>query len=298
MRIQTRIFAGILIVVAIGFYSLISWTSEDIKPQFRKVTEEPLVDATRILASIAAVTVKNGQVDVDAFKNTFKNIENRPFKARIYEYVKDEVDFRLYITDKKGIVIFDSRGEAEEGKDYSRWNDVFYALKGEHGVRTTRERIDDPGSSVMYVAAPVVSEGDVIGVLAVGNPSKAANLFVSEAKHKIAVSGRIVALAVVAVGIPLSRMITSPIKSLTNYARAVREGERIDLPPLGNSEINELGTAFEEMRTALDGKQYVENYVQSLTHEVKAPLSAIQGAVELLNEDMPPDQQGRFFKNI
>ncbi|MDH3974841.1 MAG: two-component system sensor histidine kinase CreC [Deltaproteobacteria bacterium] len=298
MNIQTRIFAGILIVVVIGFYALISWITEDIKPQFRKVTEEPLVDASRTLASVAAMTVKEGKVDVDLFRKAFDDVYNRPFKAKIYEFVKREVDFRVYMTDKKGMLIFDSRKRGEEGKDYSQWNDVFYTLKGEHGVRTTREVPGDPGTSVMYVASPITWDGDIVGVLSVGNPSKAANRFVEGARNKIIIVAIIVALAVIVVGIPLSRMITSPIKSLTTYARAVREGERIDLPPLGKSEIKELGAAFEEMRTALDGKQYVENYVQSLTHEVKAPLSAIQGAVELLTEDMPPDQQARFFKNI
>ena len=298
MNIQTRIFAGILIVVAIGFYSLILWITEDIKPQFRKVTEEPLVDTSRLLASIAAMSVVDGKVDVDLFERALDDTYSRPFKAKIYEFTKSEVDFRLYMTDKKGIVIFDSKNSDEVGKDYSRWNDVFYTLKGSYGVRTTREKPDDLTSSVMYVASPIMIGNEIIGVLSVGNPSKTANQFVEGARKKIIISGVIVALCIIAVGVPLSRMITSPIKSLTTYARAVREGERIDLPPLGKSEIKELGTAFEEMRTALDGKQYVENYVQSLTHEVKAPLSAIQGAVELLSEEMPLDQRDKFFKNI
>jgi two-component system sensor histidine kinase CreC len=69
------------------------------------------------------------------------------------------------------------------------------------------------------------------------------------------------------------------------------------LPELGGSEISELGLAFEEMRIALEGKEYVENYIQTLTHEIKAPLSALQGAVELLEEEMPPEQRSRFLRN-
>jgi two-component system sensor histidine kinase CreC len=38
--------------------------------------------------------------------------------------------------------------------------------------------------------------------------------------------------------------------------------------------------------------------VQTLTHELKSPLSAIRGAAELLQEGMPPDQQARFIANI
>ena len=36
------------------------------------------------------------------------------------------------------------------------------------------------------------------------------------------------------------------------------------------------------MRCELEGKHYVENYVQALTHELKSPLAAIRGAAELL----------------
>jgi two-component system sensor histidine kinase CreC len=52
------------------------------------------------------------------------------------------------------------------------------------------------------------------------------------------------------------------------------------------------------MRTRLEGKDYVERYVQTLTHELKSPLAAIQGAAELLRRDMAPEQRVRFLDNI
>ena len=53
-----------------------------------------------------------------------------------------------------------------------------------------------------------------------------------------------------------------------------------------------MGRALEEMRDALEGKKYVEEYVQALTHEIKSPLSAIRGAAELLEEEMPAGERG------
>lgn len=71
------------------------------------------------------------------------------------------------------------------------------------------------------------------------------------------------------------------------------------MPDLGTSEIRQLGAAFDEMRDALEGKQYVEHYVQTLTHEIKSPLSAIQGAAELVEEEtMEPRERARFLENI
>jgi two-component system sensor histidine kinase CreC len=56
--------------------------------------------------------------------------------------------------------------------------------------------------------------------------------------------------------------------------------------------------AFEEMRDALEGRQHVERYTQTLAHEVKAPLAAIRGAAELLDEAMPAEQRQKFLANI
>ena len=54
-------------------------------------------------------------------------------------------------------------------------------------------------------------------------------------------------------------------------------GERVVLPAVPG-EFGELGRALETMRARLDGKQYVEHYVHTLAHELKAPLAAIRGS--------------------
>jgi two-component system sensor histidine kinase CreC len=52
------------------------------------------------------------------------------------------------------------------------------------------------------------------------------------------------------------------------------------------------------MRRALEDKQYVERYVQSLTHEIKSPLTAIHAAAELLSRDLPADKRAQFANTI
>jgi two-component system sensor histidine kinase CreC len=49
----------------------------------------------------------------------------------------------------------------------------------------------------------------------------------------------------------------------------------------------------------LAGQAYVEHYVQTLTHELKSPISAIRGAAEILEGSTLNEQQrGHFLKNI
>ena len=71
------------------------------------------------------------------------------------------------------------------------------------------------------------------------------------------------------------------------------------MPSLGKGkEVNTLGKALHDMRETLEGRSYVENYVSTLTHELKSPLAAIKGAAELLEEDMPAEKRQRFLANI
>jgi two-component system sensor histidine kinase CreC len=59
------------------------------------------------------------------------------------------------------------------------------------------------------------------------------------------------------------------------------------------------------MRVELDGKAYVEHYVQTLTHELKSPLAGIRAAAELLQApvgllqtSMTEEQRQKFIRTI
>jgi two-component system sensor histidine kinase CreC len=205
----------------------------------------------------------------------------------------------VYVTDQDGIVVFDSDQGKAVGADYSRWNDVFRTLRGGYGARTTRTDPADVNSSVLYVAAPVRIGDRIAGVLTVSKPSDSITQFWRLARRKLIGAGVIAAVVVAGLGMLFSSWITRPIQKLTDYANAVRDGQRTALPRLGNSEIGQLGSAFEQMRDALEGKDYIDHYVQTLTHEMKSPLSAILGATALLKEDdMPAGHRRRFLENI
>lgn len=299
MRIRSQVFLGILLVVSLGFVLLLQWILNDLSPKYRASVEEPLVDTARVLAALAATTAHDGHINVAAFRRAFAEVETQAFSAPIYEFIKTGVDLRVYITDHTGTVVFASQtADQIEGQDYSQWRDVYLTLQGTYGARTTRDVPDDPASSVMYIAAPIVAQGETIGVLAVGKPTHNTNQLVARAKRHIIAAGTITGVAIILVGLAISGMLLHPIQRLTQYAQAVRDGKRATLPTLGGSEISTLGQAFEEMRDALEGKQYIERYVQTLTHEIKSPLAAIQGAAELLQEAMPPARREQFLQNI
>jgi len=298
MKLGARIFFCYLLIFIVCFYYPFDWMLDNLRIRYLEGVEDPLVDQANILAGIVGRDMERGQFDPDDFYDVFADVYARPLSSRIYELMKTNVDIDIYITDTSGTVLFDSRDKSRIGADYSRWRDVKLTLAGRYGARTTRkyERVLD--SSVLYVAAPVYVNDRLAGVLTVAKPTTNINNFLKGAKPQISTKGTISLLAAVMLSLLASIWITRPIKRLTWYTDNIREGKRVPFPKLDRSEIGELGNALSRMQDALEGKKYAEQYVQSLTHEIKSPLSAIRGAAELLEEKMRPEQRARFLSNI
>jgi two-component system sensor histidine kinase CreC len=299
MSIRRRIFLGIILLFSLGFYFLINFIADDIELRYRESTEEPLVDAARILAAIAATSGVDDSINISLFRESFENVHRQEFSAQIFGLMKNNVDIHIYMTDRKGIVIFDSDDGWDEGEDYSLWRDVHLTLLGEYGARTTDIDSDaDDEKKMIYIASPILRNNEMIGVLSVGKPTHSSNQFAQAAQNKLILAGTIACIIFIGIGLLLGLWVTRPIQQLTYYAKAVRDGRRVKRPALGSNEMEELGVAFEQMHDALDGKSYIENYVQTLTHEIKSPISAIRGAVELLEEDLSPQNKQTLLQNV
>ncbi len=298
MRLGTRIFICYLLISVVCFYYPIRWFLDDLRTRYLEALEEPLVDLANILASIVEVEMERESFDKDGFYDAFQRVYQRILSARIYTFIKSHIDVRVYMTDLSGKIIFDSVDINNEGADYSKWRDVILTLKGLYGARTTRTDVKDKNSSVLYVAAPINKGEEIIGVLTVVKPVTNINEFLNHAKSRIIKVCTISLIIVILLSYLVSIWLTRPIKRLTRYAINIGQGDRADFPKLDKSEIGEMGRAFGKMQDALEGKRYVEHYIQTLTHEIKSPLSAIRGAGELMEEDMPPDQRVKFLSNI
>ena len=298
MKLGTRIFFSYLIIFVLCFSYPINWILDNLRTRYLEGVEEPLVDQANILASMVGREMEGKRFDAEKWHRVFSTVASRPLSARIYSLVKTDVDLRIYITDKKGLVIFDSVNSQNIGKDYTIWRDVNLTLEGKYGARTTPDDEKDPASKVLYVAAPILVDGRIAGVLTVGKPTTSINSFLKNAKPQIFKVGLLAMAAAIVLSYLVSIWVTRPIKRLTRYANEVRQGKRVDFPRLDRSEIGDMGKAFARMQQTLEGKEYVEQYVQKLTHEVKSPLSAIRGAAELLEEKMPTEQRTLFLNNI
>ena len=136
----------------------------------------------------------------------------------------------------------------------------------------------------------------IISQVTAALPSQAEGI--SNARWRVIWTTGVVAVGMVVAGGGSAARLAHSLERLTHYAREVRDGRQAAPVRSRAREIAELSRAFEEMRDALEGRQHVERYTQTLAHEVKAPLAAIRGAAELLDEGMPAEQRAKFLANI
>ena len=294
MSTTSRILLGFLVFLAVGLYAFHEQLTKRIEREYLKAAEESMVD----VAQLFAARLETENFAPAALRLEWDAARQRVFAAQIYHLTKSTLDMNLYVTDEHGTVVFDSDGGRAEGQNFRGKRDVALTLAGGYGARSTQLDRADPDSSVMFVAAPIRRDGRIAGVVSVSKGQRSLFAFRDETRLWMRTLGLLL-FGVIAVGAYLVvTLFSRPIRRLTDYAHAVARGARV-LPPRGGSpEAATLGRAFEEMRDALENRAYVENYVQTMTHEMKSPVAAIRGAAELLHEDMPAERRGKFVGNI
>ena len=302
MSTRSRIFAGIFVVYLAAIGVLLYRVAADFDPRYRESAEESLVDTANLLATLLERRTFNGVIPTDELERTLSELLLRPVHARIFDIVKTKIDLHVYVTDRDGTVLFDSMGR-EVGANYLDWRDVSRTLAGAYGARTTVVVPNDPTSAVMYVGAPIRERtaanaaGDIVGMVSVGKPVASIRPFIVNARAKLALVGVISSAGFAAALLFATVWLVRPFGFVRDVWRTLAR-EPGSIGTFGRRFVHALRTAFADMRDALAGRSYVDQYVQTLTHELKSPLAAIRGAAELLREPMPESARARFAGNI
>jgi two-component system, OmpR family, sensor histidine kinase CreC len=301
MRIGLRLLLGFFLVLGLALFVVLRVFIEEVKPGTRLAMEDSLIDSANALALVAAPDMRAGTIATGNFAQAMSALSQVDPGATIWGFRKSNIDYRVTVTDARGTVVFDSRGE-DVGKDHSQWNDVLRTLRGDYGARSSGESPYDADRTVMHVAAPIRDGDRIIGALTVSRPNQTLEPYIQRSRDRILNWSWALLGISLAIGLLFTWWMASSLSRLRGYANAVARGERAELPRMGrlsgNTEFADLAQAVERMRLRLEDKAYVENYVHTLTHELKSPLAAIRGAAELLQEPMPEADRERFAGNI
>jgi signal transduction histidine kinase len=219
----------------------------------------------------------------------------------------------IRVMNPDGVVVA-TTGE-ELGLSLAGREEVARALRGEH-VSVLRQRVSDepdPGLASIsrstgvrvFVAMPIVENDRVLGaVLAARTPANIVQTLYRQ--RETLFFGMLAVLTVVfAVSLFTAVTIARPVKAVIRQTdRAVR-GEKGAVIPLSRPvtrEVAQLSEAVAQLaRTLEDRADYIRDFAAHVSHEFKTPLTAMQGAVELLEEHgagMTPAERDRFHANL
>jgi signal transduction histidine kinase len=152
---------------------------------------------------------------------------------------------------------------------------------------------------------PVMIGGKVAGVIyASRTPNNILKNLKAE-RYRVAAALASVVAGTLIVGFLFWRTITRPMHQLIGHMRAIGVAGRdaIRAPAHhGTRELAMLSQGFLDMAERLyDRTDYIVSFTAHVSHELKSPLSAIEGAAELLRDsgaDMSESERRKFLDNI
>ena len=220
--------------------------------------------------------------------------------------------FRLL--DPNGVVI---AGREEVGLSLAHLEEVAEALQGRfHG--TLRVRISKHEQPSLYsmsrgtgmrvfTAMPVIVRDQVAGVVYASRTPSNVFKYLYEQRGKVALAILFMIVPTLLIGLLFHRTITGPMRELIERSDLIGKGDRNALRPLrhlGTSEFARLSQSFLEMAKRLNTRSsFISTFATHVSHELKSPLTSIQGAAELLRDDveapsMDDEDRRKFLDNI
>jgi signal transduction histidine kinase len=219
----------------------------------------------------------------------------------------------IRVVDPRGTVVASTGGEL--GLSLAGREEVARALAGEHTsllrARVSDESVAKTGGGPritgvrVFVATPIVHRDRVLGAVVLARtPARIAQTLY---RHRLPlfVGLGVVMAAALAVSLFTALAIARPVTAVTRQTERARRGERGAVTPLAHPvtrEVAQLSEAVADMAHALETRaDYIRNFAAHVSHEFKTPLTAMQGAIELLREhyaSMTDAERERFLANL
>ncbi len=212
-----------------------------------------------------------------------------------------EMDARFQILSPAGLVLFDSRRHGAEGSFLVDRPEIAEALTGAYSARARLSA--DSQYMYYYIARPVKNAAkDTLGIVYIirhtGPIIAAIQQMVTNQRTATYVS--VLAAALIATLMALT--LTRRLRALTRGARDFATGKaEFDIDFHGGDEIAELAASVKTMAHEIEARNtYNRDFISTTLHELKAPLTAIKGAAELLDEGAvdDPTARAKFLGNI
>jgi len=218
----------------------------------------------------------------------------------------------LKILDYNGVAV---AGRFEVGQSFAHVSEVAKALAGKYASvirdRPTREPLPSwSGISRstgirVFVAYPIIHGQRLLGVAYLSRTPNSILQHIYAQRRKVIFAGLTIVGLTLLLALLTSATIARPINRLIKRAQRISQGDIEAMQPMqrpGTQEMAQLSKSLSDMALSLhDRSEYIRNFASHVSHEFKTPLTAIQGAGELLDEHfdtMSRAERKRFTTNI
>jgi len=165
---------------------------------------------------------------------------------------------------------------------------VYDSLEGRPGRGLSRDE--------QAAALDITVDRQVVGRLVITWPMQSAILgpleqsFLSGLRELLVVGGLLAGGLGLLLGLVISRSLSAPLGRLAAAARAVATGDLSHRVKVGGSaELAEVSQAFNEMAAGLEeAERQRQNLVADVAHELRTPLSVLQGNLRAILDDVYP----------
>ena len=146
-------------------------------------------------------------------------------------------------------------------------------------------------------------KGKNLGYLVISELSNEIIIAVEERKNFILRTVLAVALVIFVFSIFLNQYLLSPIKSLVDYTKSIKDKDvkmdTIEKFLKRKDEVGLLSNSLNDMTQDLYKRiNIAENFSTDLTHEIRNPLASLKGASELLDTTDEPEKRSKLLKII
>lgn len=161
-----------------------------------------------------------------------------------------DIGNRVTVIGADGTVLGDSDAEPSRMENHANRPEVRQALGGRDG--SSRRLSTMIGTEFVYVAVPIMAEGQVIGVARIARPLGEIDAYLARLRTVAFLGVAASGLLAAGLSLLLARYITYPINTLTALAGAIAAGQLDRRSEPGSSdEIGRLGRAFNLMADEL-----------------------------------------------
>jgi signal transduction histidine kinase len=179
------------------------------------------------------------------------------------------------------LVVFDNRGQLLASSSAN--NDINTDVVG---TALSGNASSETQGNMVYAAAPILEDGQVIGVVQVSAPLSAAQNLVWE--RWLALGGAVLVVTVLAglAALWLSNTMTQPLAQMQKATVQIAQGDFSQrLPETRQDEIGEVARSFNHMAGQVEAMiEEQRAFASNASHELRTPLTAIRLRSEALRE--------------